>query len=359
MPPRNLLPGLVSGLLFTGVLTVGFSIYLDRGMERQFPLRVLESDLDMGKVWVQDDYRHTLRVFNDSDHPITIDGFHTSCHCTSVDADLLTIPPGDFRSVDVSLDLLKYARDSEVDDTRIELRLIPAAQVYPPSSWPVWTLIGEFVWPLRVSPARLHFAEPISYGVEPPPGNLFVECESPYNQIDVQCDYAHGCVTAVDVAPATDSLGLPHFQLNIRLRDDLPVGRFESQVLLFGAAPSHGRAPPIPLVVSGEVTADIEWDPKRLLLASQGRGSSDTRRVSVWTKSGAALTVTPLGTVAPGTVVTLLPDQGHNGLVVFDIRPAIATGVNATEFSFLAEGPSLPRPLTVSIPVIYDGGHDE
>ncbi len=118
-------------------------------------LSIPESSLNLGIVWATPTFRWQIPITNVSRTNVVVSEFATSCSCTVVNADgeqgSLTIPPGETRMIDLSIDL-RQANHGDFDVQPFAVNLMAELQ----NSLSInWSLKGQVRSAFHISESLL------------------------------------------------------------------------------------------------------------------------------------------------------------------------------------------------------------
>jgi hypothetical protein len=215
-------------------------------------LYIEPTSLDLGEVWESAKHTVLVQVKNLSREVRTIIGFGTSCECSAVEPQKLTLGPGEAAELAVALDLThRLPYQLGLARRPLTVRLSPVFKGDFDST-PGWDLTGVIL--SRVS---LHDRPPVSRKVR-------ARVHRPHSRVT---GVAVPDKASVQVEEVAGSPG--EYLIAISPRPDLPVGPFKFDVPV-REVDAHGDIHPCASIsVTGEMQPSFRVFPRVILLGEQ------------------------------------------------------------------------------------------
>jgi len=248
--------GLFSILVFLAVILYVVFFAVQPAKKTQFDsLRIADKYLDFGEVWEQEALKLTLPVTNTSARQIRIAGFRTSCSCTSIEPQELTIEAQSTHSLALTLNLTRSEPLTElaVKDFAVHIRPIildePAALTF------YWQIHGRIKYGIITHPSSLDFGE-IVEGRPLSIPRLLVKYDKHINRIEKLYE-SPGC--PVQITKQINGDNECSFELS--LSKNLPKGFFSSRVDLGAFSESGSQLSTLRLPISGTIVERVHLIP--------------------------------------------------------------------------------------------------
>ncbi|MCL4205384.1 MAG: DUF1573 domain-containing protein [Pirellulaceae bacterium] len=128
--------------LFGGMLALGiFAGTTDLSATRT-GIEIREGDLDLGDVWIVSKHQHSALLKNASRLALQIEGFYTSCQCTSVYPEQIHLAPGAESLVQFTFDLSATVPVNWADGAPFEIDVRPVISG-DGTTIPAWSFRGR------------------------------------------------------------------------------------------------------------------------------------------------------------------------------------------------------------------------
>jgi len=241
-------------------------------------------DLELGDVWETNLHRHTLRLRNQTDQPLLISGFVTSCACGQIHPKQLALPARGGGTIQLSLDLTSYRTQSGT--TKLPVREVEPVRLGISARGPGGEALGSWQVVARV--------RPVLGGV---PSNL--NLGRTFRSLRTNADG----IMVLDLVPAVQDLKITEpaaagkgvlewektvsgrlAKIQIRPAAHAPFGRFATAVQITPITAS-GPLPPFFVPVEGEMLGDVAATPSALMFGVI-EGPSATQSVTLSSVSG-------------------------------------------------------------------------
>jgi len=255
---------------------------------QQTAVRVRYESPALGTVWAQDELSHHVMLVNQTSEPLEISHFYTSCGCTSVKPDKLTIAPKSSATIDVLINTLDGKLITNIGiPTPRSFAIRP--QLEDGSFLHKLELAANIRSPIAVDPTKLRFVEPLipqhrsaplTVGLTVCPEICALEPINDDPRIDVTCD----------------PIEKGACRLNVAFNGNSTVGPLKAVVGLRPKLRDESYLPRLSLHVFGNITPDLVLDPaviyvpenRRSVPLSSGKEFKSIKFV-VASRSGAAL----------------------------------------------------------------------
>ena len=284
--------------------------------QRAAPLTVEAEFLDFGEAWAQDtEFRWELPITNNGKEPISVLRFETSCGCTSINPQTLSIEPGDIETVSLTLDLT-HQLDDDGEKARVfgvDIRPILASRSTAPV---VWRVEGNVSDAFTMVPALIDFGNRLVHGQANVPRSVSVKYQEPLESLIVEWDRRFGTIVA-----KLSNDDKRRFTITAELNPELPVGSFDYRVAIRANTANGQSLPPLPLRVLGKVRQAVVVIPEVLHFGIVDKGEPVVLPVTLSSLDESPFSVK---SVSAGLNVTVKPVRGseHSFEVVVDSRVA-------------------------------------
>lgn len=236
-------------------------------------LSINPRELEFGSVWVRNAYEHSISVKNNSDEPIQIAGFITSCGCTKVEPNNLVIPARGSRTVKATLDFRFLLGARPNGPAPFTVRLSPKVKDSA-FAQPSWFLRGTVFVPLSCKMKRIDFPSPLSTEGPLPSRELFLTANYALSRVNAYCDR-----DLADVSVLSSREG--GYVLTVTPKRTLPIGPFDFDVWIAVTLSDRRALPRFSIPVSGRVRDDVHFVPDELEMGAGSVGTSLTQQVSL------------------------------------------------------------------------------
>ncbi len=246
-----------------------------------FGLSIPDKNLDLGKVWEQRDLVRNMSLRNETNSPVTINGFQTSCGCAIIEPQDLVIPPAGERTIRLKIDFSRAGfRDtnSPVRDFHLTFRPLISGLAVHPNGWTVFARVEKSLF---INPTELDFVGPFICGQPIPKKAFSVTSRIPIKELAAHLDEPGGKVCVLEVP------GRPfHRVVEVTPSRSIGPGNHLVKLQLQPVGPIAGRLPPVNAWVKLNVLPEIVAEPPTLLLIQEGPGSSFRPRVRLFSRLG-------------------------------------------------------------------------
>ena len=240
--------------------------------------------LDFGEAWEQPVFPWVIALRNRTEHPLTVQQVQTSCECTVVESQPVTLAPGQSQPLRLFLDIAPPEPQPLPRDFSVDLTFRFRDDHHPPlTAVPLTAVLRGRVLanPITVDPRDLNMGEavvtnpstyertiPLSLGAAAPQLQAAVEPDVP---VQVEYEAANGSTSA---------------ELRISIDRDVPPGPFQFLVSLKTPTGDAPRRLALYLPVHGVVVDDILAVPSRLMLGARPVGHEFVEDVSFQSRTG-------------------------------------------------------------------------
>jgi hypothetical protein len=312
---------------------------LDSGLE------VAANDLDVGEVWEQQHFQCKMTIQNTTAKDATIDGFHSTCECVSVDPSTLTIRSGQKDDVHVTLNLqLGPRKDS--DDFQVQITPFKGDESNPLASW---TIRGRVRRLLSLKPEKVSF-----YGKELIQGQSFASetviatAAVSLDSLGTKCSTDYAKIQVIPNKQRTSE-----FEIIITPAKTLPIGPFRFEILLEPKGNNAQYYPSLLLPVEGSITSDVDALPDSLVMGPGKVGDTISENITLISASNKPFEVVKIETSSQAITVKSVSIPGFSGKS-FRIEQQISKmGKHSSFVRFLVRKNG--EDSTVIIKIIYLG----
>ena len=236
--------------------------------------------LDFGEVWETDRFEWSIPIRNREPHPVELTGLTGSCGCSVTESTALGIPPGETRTLKLTLDLRPQSCIRAGGDTRAfasAIRVTVLGGAKPRQA--TWQLHGIVKRPLRV-PAAVTFGRRSELTLPLAPLVIPVEPLTAIRSVALECSSPH---FAAAVRPVSES---PlRLELVVTPAADLKRGAVSGTITLAAITPDGQALPSLELPVSAEIVPDIEPTPTAIHFGARDVGAEVTETIGLWSLS--------------------------------------------------------------------------
>lgn len=218
--------------------------------QRVFPIQ----SLDLGDVAKGSDLEFSFPVINSLNSDLIIESIDSSCGCTMVQSEKMTLAPGERSTIIGEINTEAYSG---------RRKAILTVRLSSPAIQEIRLRVDSFIrTDLVLYPGSLHFSDAFSglayekkttlmHAGTPPLKVKSVQSPKPWIKCDYQESFREGEKTNIDFA--------------VKLTDTAPLGEFREIINLII---DDETATQIPLMVSGSVAQEITVSPKSIFLSS-------------------------------------------------------------------------------------------
>jgi hypothetical protein len=285
-------------------------------------LAVESSSLDLGEVWEEPAYVHTLSLHNRSSREVTVTDVATSCGCVSVSPRSFTVPPGGTARLAVTLDLTRRGHSELGRDVRpfaAEVRpTTPGARA--PGERAGWTIAGRVRSRVTLDALAHHFGERPVSGEPAEPRALTATVHVPAQGLQVTT--AEGGVTA-GVSPL-DPAG---HRYAITLTPDtkaLAPGAFKTTATVSVVTPSGETLFGARLPMEGVVRPEASLLPAHLILGPRPVGETAAGTLVLQGGDTKDVTVEQIETDSPDVTITPAAVEGAPDARAFRVTQRVS-----------------------------------
>ncbi len=249
---------------------LGAYTYLQGDRRSRPGLQVEPSQLYLGEILETEGLQHSFTIKNTTEEEVAIRGYNAYCNCTSIQPELLVIPPGGTADVRLTVHLLLGpARDkTEERVVPVAWRLVPKAHPESAADPDGWTFRAFVHRVLDFDPAQLNFGS-LQEGEAVPPRTLLVKAVRPVAALE-----AKSLSDAVPVEVVKSDQPPNAFAVKVAPSSTLPPGPFRHELVLVPKNPSPERLPTYRLTVQGLVIPEYQAVPPALHLGARSVGDT-------------------------------------------------------------------------------------
>ncbi len=320
-------------------------------------LYVAESDLYFGEIWEKAELKWPITIRNKSAADAQIDGFRSSCACTSIVPRAMTIPAGEARTVTFTIRLPDMdAIPPEETSREFSVGVVPFLCGKQCNA--SWKLHGTIRAAMSVNPPRVEFLDSLVEGHHFETKALTVRCRIAVRELRVDTDRS---LVQVSVRPpAADAAGC--FQVEVTPNPLLRAGLHRTTLAISAVGQTEDRIParlvPVDILVSGEVSAQ----PEQLLFVSMRVHNEYSRRAALNSRTGKLFAVRRIqiddsddpGSISVEVRAAQTPALSH--ALQFRVRPG-RPGIRTGRVRFVVDGERLATVVPVNVLMITSGGN--
>lgn len=291
------------------------------------------ASLSIGEVWETPSHVVSLPVANKSDHAIRITKFVTSCDCTQVEPEQISIAAGETRLLRATLDLT-HRQPYQVGMARRELTvdLTPVLDDAPAPATR-WTITGTIRSRITLSADILHFKDMCHRHATPVTRKIRATAHDTTTTIEA-CP--HDACVAVRVVPRLDKADT--FDILVTPDPNGPIGAFRSRVDVIAIDASGRKQLSAWFVADGEMLPPARLLPAQVFLGEQPIGAKVAASVAVILPAGPQWAVEKVDTDSTDTHIEPGPEIG--GLRSYTLTQTISgTEHQSRTVYFVVRGP--------------------
>jgi hypothetical protein len=314
-------------------------------------LEIAPEFLDFGEAWEQDAFPWTVSMHNPTRRDIRISRFATSCDCTSIDPQSVTVPAGQSIDVRLTFDLSSpKSSDAQESPRPFSVRLVPTvADPLPPLKG--WTIEGQVRRAYFVEPPRIAFGDSLIAGQPYEPQFAIVMTEIPLATLTAETDAPELARASLQPLSADSST----HELRVEPVDSVPVGFHRFHVLLNGVTARGEEIPTATLDILMRVVSDIQPVPGHAAFGSLGLRDSAEETVALSSRTDAGFEVVEV-IDSPEDGVHVDPLDAGDNLVSFRIRQhAVALKHQSHDVRFRIRYHEDGALIETTVPVSYYG----
>lgn len=291
---------------------------------------------------------HRIRAVNDTDAPLKVAKFETSCACTGYRLHGESIPPHGELPIDLIIDLREEDASLPRDfSTSVSLTVEAASgrQVLQSAVVTGRVESSPITLPLWASSAVT-----VIQGIdEDAPRTTALTTKIPLGDLDVEPD---GTIVRTAELRAADSKG--HCQLTFALDPELPLGPFAGYVTITATADVQTDSCYVP--ISGRVVADACTIPSQLAWGAQPVGSMVREHLILRTRSGRSISRVEVVDKPEGMMIKAVENELSAASHIFRVETPVVSLGSVYErllLKMFIEGET--DPYRVEVPVALHG----
>ncbi len=249
--------------------------------ESQTPANALQvptSALDFGTVWEQRALEFTVPVQNVSDRPVVVGNLKATCDCTGLSPRSFELQPGQTQIVTGTVDLTRSVsfRSGSEQPVRLHLSGDVAWNARTQPAAVDWILRGRVRRALEVTPAKVHLsgAWEVVRNRNTPTIDILVRPVRPVAALAPEWDRSELHVAFRAPASGLESI----YRLTVTPAIDLPIGRFESEIVLRAEFADGTGATDVVIPVEGRVSPPVRIVPALVALQTASLRSQNAPR---------------------------------------------------------------------------------
>lgn len=284
-------------------------------------LRIAPNTLNVGTAWSDQVLHHSIAVTNATARVLTVKRVSVDCSCTQVTPVTFTLAPGASQVVDATIDL---ARTHGASLGRTRMQLDPSFEfIFDGGHSQSVKLSGEIMSPFATLQA-IRIQREIVEGESPVAERFTVWKDPMTKELNVTVDPSEATLVEIPDSGMADAA-----TFELAPNPARSPGSFSFDIQIH-ATSFDGRAfGPIPVRVSGRVTADIAWSPENVTLVQIDSENAPREDVVFWLRSGEPLSA--LEVIAGPEFIhaaTKFPDDAKgdlSGLLTLTMNSATVT----------------------------------
>lgn len=257
--------------------------------------------LDLGEVWLSDQYTIAVPMKNVTDEPVEVTSFRSSCNCVQVSPAEVTLLPGETVTVSVTLDLRVGAPMESRGHTRLfDANITPVTRNSASGQYQSWEVKGCVKSPFITSGA-----EPLEFiKGQPEPRAIEIESLATLSSVDV--------CARTDIAAVSANLNHDgrRCQIQITPRLAVPSGEHVFAALVSGETEDGQSFEEIPVTFLLRIRDDVICTPSTVVWGFQPVGTDLTSELKLESLSGEPFAV---HVQSPGDKVAVDPMSATNG----------------------------------------------
>ncbi len=315
-------------------------------------LSVDPAALDLGEVWEEGAYLHTLSIRNDNPNPVEVARFFVSCGCAGVEPQTVSLAPGETADVHLKLDLARrtlndLGRASRPFAVSLGPLLKSSEAMAPSGGWELRAVIKSRVTLDKLS---LHFGDEPIQSALPLTRKVHATVHLPRSSLRVS---AADNAVSWKINPHADRPD--EFDVAVSTNPAaLKAGPFKTTLNIEVVTAEGEALPGVKLPVAGTVRPEVRPVPASVLLGVRRIGRTAEATVALQMPPGEKWEVERIEVDSPDVQVDSVP-AGSAGGRAYRLRVRITKeGPQASEVRFFVRKPgrdTAPVAMTVS----YDG----
>jgi hypothetical protein len=234
---------------------------LANGLEIQTP------DLDIGEVWEHPEFVRPLTIVNRGKAEAVVVNMAGGCECTSIEPKQFTIPPGQSKPVNATIDLThRFPHQFGMDRRELAVTVTPvlASRGVSAESWKVTGVIKSRV---SLESRGLEFADLCSSGGPPVTRKMRATAHVPLKGLEAIVPSGAGKVEVLSV------VGRPNrFDILVTPNPDRPQGEFKFDVAVNAINEAGVKSRCASFYAKGEMVSPVRVVPSTILLGEHPVG---------------------------------------------------------------------------------------
>jgi hypothetical protein len=257
--------------------------------DQQDVLFVSPERLDFGEAWEQKRFQWKFPIENRSQEPVHIRNFGKSCSCAEINPNSAVIPAGETQEVVLTLDLSRQ-RTNKASETGYSFaaEIEPIVEGRSPRQIKGWNVRGWVKHSLRLERQNIDFGQRSECAGAFPTQSVWVTALTPLREIEVRCHSAFLSAKIVNRATASQ------FELQIGQNGQVPIGQFESEIVLIPKAIEGSKLPESRVAVRGTLLSDVEAIPPAILFGARRQGEDCEETVTLQSLTGQTIALKSL-----------------------------------------------------------------
>jgi hypothetical protein len=317
---------------------------------RSGQLTVSPECLNFGEVWEDKQFKWVLSIANPEASEVRIDEFSSSCSCTAVNPESLTIPARQSRNVELVIDLTPNPigkTGADVQDLEFGVRAA-SKRDGALSSIGQWRVRGKVKPVIVASQLVVDFGRQSDRARPLPAHHVKISTRAPVRE------FASACSTPLFFAEIHAVKGLTNeYELVVHPDGKIPIGLYRFEVELTATLEKGVARRKIP--IRTEIAADIQAIPPTIHFGVRSQGEDCREAVTLHSMTGAKFRIADCRTDGKGLEVDdkSLDKNGKGPIYVFR-QHVVDDGTHAGKAVFAAVMDDGMR-YEVVVPISYHG----
>ena len=302
-------------------------------------------DLDLGEIWAQSDFQHSLSVRNDSRRSIEVIDVLTTCECMTVTPPQVVIRPGESQKLHLRLDLLRGAPSSKPSVPRSFTASVSPVTSNSGSATTTWKLHATVLDPMSYVPATVYLGDRFP-GAAFEPIVLALEAHARIRSLEATASDKRLRVSITQVPSKVQQ-----FELSIEPVGPFDLGTFEIPITITPIHATKQRLPSIATRAVGTTKSPLVVLPNYVHLGAIRLGDSATAYATVSSLDGGPVSIASAKCEGLPFTIEVMPAEADAGARIRVTGSPRAAGTYNSVITVDVEIASPPMTSRVQIPV--------